>query len=135
MDLLACEMTAKSGMDPGELYRELEEKFGKAFYERTDVPATPEQKSVLKKLSPEMVKAKDLGGDPISAKLTRAPGNNAELGGLKVVTPGGWFAARPSGTEDICKIYAESFRSDAHLLRIQEEAAGIVQAAYRAAGV
>jgi phosphoglucomutase len=135
MDLLACEMTAKTGKDPGELYRELEEKFGKAFYERMDVAATPEQKSVLKKLSPETVKAKDLGGEAIAAKLTRAPANNAEFGGLKVVTPGGWFAARPSGTEDICKIYAESFKSEAHLRRIQEEAMEIVHAAYRAAGV
>jgi len=135
MDLLACEITAKSGKDPGELYREIEEKFGKAFYERMDAPATPAQKSVLKKLSPDLVRAKELAGEAITAKLTRAPANNAEFGGLKVVTPGGWFAARPSGTEDICKIYTESFRGEDHLRRIQEEAMEIVQAAYQAAGV
>jgi phosphoglucomutase len=135
MDLLACEITAKSGKDPGELYRELEQKFGKTLYARMDVPATPAQKSVLKKLSPDLVGAKELAGEAITAKLTRAPANNAEFGGLKVVTPGGWFAARPSGTEDICKIYTESFRGEDHLRRIQEEAMEIVQAAYQAAGV
>jgi phosphoglucomutase len=135
MDLLACEITAKSGKDPGELYREIEEKFGKAFYERMDVPATPAQKSVLKKLSPDLVRAKELAGEAITAKLTRAPANNAEFGGLKVVSPGGWFAARPSGTEDICKIYTESFRSEDHLRRMQEEAVEIVKAAYQTAGV
>lgn len=135
MDLLACEITAKSGKDPGELYRELEQKFGKTLYARMDVPATPAQKSVLKKLSPDLVRAKELAGEAITAKLTRAPANNAEFGGLKVVTPGGWFAARPSGTEDICKIYTESFRGEDHLRRIQEEAMEIVQAAYQAAGV
>jgi phosphoglucomutase len=135
MDLLACEITAKSGKDPGELYRELEEEFGKAFYERMDVPATPAQKSVLKRLSPDLVSTKELAGEAITAKLTRAPANNAEFGGLKVVSPGGWFAARPSGTEDICKIYTESFRSEDHLRRMQEEAAEIVQAAYQSAGI
>jgi len=135
MDLLACEMTAKSGKDPGELYRNLEERFGRAFYERMDMPATPAQKSVLKKLSPDMVGAEELAGEAITAKLNRAPANNAEFGGLKVITPGGWFAARPSGTEDIFKIYAESFRGEAHLRRIQEEAMEIVRAAYQAAGV
>ena len=135
MDLLACEITAKSGKDPGELYREIEEKFGKAFYERMDVPATPAQKSVLKNLSPDLVRAKELAGEAITAKLTRAPANNAEFGGLKVVTPGGWFAARPSGTEDICKIYTESFRSEDHLRRMQEEAVEMVKAAYQTAGV
>ena len=135
MDLLACEITAKSGKDPGELYRELEHKFGKTLYARMDVPATPAQKSVLKKLSPDLVRAKELAGEAITAKLTRAPANNAEFGGLKVVTPGGWFAARPSGTEDICKIYTESFRGEDHLRRIQKEAMEIVQAAYQAAGV
>jgi phosphoglucomutase len=135
MDLLACEMTAKSGKDPGELYRELEEKFGRAFYERIDVPATSEQKAVLKNLSPDSVTAKELGGEPIVAKLTRAPANDAEIGGLKVVTQNGWFAARPSGTEDICKIYAESLRGKDHLQRIQEEATVIVNAAYKAAGL
>ncbi len=135
MDLLACEMTAKTGKDPGELYGELEERFGKAFYRRIDVPASPEQKAVLKKLSPGHVTATTLAGEPIAAALTRAPGNGVDIGGLKVVTEGGWFAARPSGTEDICKIYAESFRGEEHLRRIQEEAAAIVDAAYMAAGV
>jgi phosphoglucomutase len=135
MDLLACEMTAKTGKDPGELYRDLEEKFGRAFYERIDVPATPEQKAVLKKLSLDSVTAKELGGEPIIAKLTRAPANDAEIGGLKVVTRNGWFAARPSGTEDICKIYAESLRGNDHLQRILEEATVIVNAAYKAAGL
>src|SRR5512139_2355829 len=130
MDLLACEITAKTRKDPGELYREIEERYGKAFYERIDVPASPDQKAALKKLSPKHIAAKELAGEPITAKLTRAPGNNADLGGLKVVTQGGWFAARPSGTEDICKIYTESFRGEEHLKRIQEEAMAIVNAAY-----
>ena len=135
MNLLACEITAKSGKDPGELYREIEERFGKAFYQRIDVPASPGQKAVLKKLSPDRITAKDLAGEPIISKLTRAPGNNADIGGLKVVTQSGWFAARPSGTEDICKIYAESFRDEKHLKRIQEEAMAIVGAAYKDARV
>jgi phosphoglucomutase len=135
MDLLAAEITAKSGRDPGKLYRDLEEKFGRAFYKRIDVPASLEQKAVLKKLSPELVSASNLAGEPILAKLTRAPGNHADIGGIKVVTREGWFAVRPSGTEDICKIYAESFRGEEHLKRIQEEAMGIVHAAYKAAGV
>ena len=135
MDLLACEMTAKTGKDPAELYRELEDRFGSPFYERIDAPATPEQKAVLKKLSPELVTAQELAGEPITAKLTRAPGNNAEIGGLKVMTQNGWFAARPSGTEDIYKIYAESFLGEEHLQKIQEEAVAIVSAAFAAAGV
>jgi len=133
MNLLACEITARTGKDPGECYREIEEKFGKAFYERIDVPASPGQKAALKKLSPQHIKAKELAGEPITAKLTRVPGINADLGGLKVVTEGGWFAARPSGTEDICKIYTESFRGEKHLKRIQEEALAIVNAAYKKA--
>jgi phosphoglucomutase len=133
MNLLACEITAKMKKDPGELYGEIEERFGKAFYERIDVPASPEQKAALKKLSPQHITAKDLAGDPVIAKLTKAPGNNADIGGLKVVTQGGWFAARPSGTEDICKIYTESFRGEKHLKRIQEEAMAIVNAAYQEA--
>ena len=133
MDLLACEITAKTRKDPGELYRQIEERYGKAFYERIDVPASPDQKAALKKLSPEHITAKELAGEPITAKLTRAPGNDAALGGLKVVTPGGWFAARPSGTEDICKIYTESFRGEKHLKRIQEEAMAIVNGAYKKA--
>jgi phosphoglucomutase len=135
MDFLACEITAKTKRDPGELYREIEERFGRAFYQRIDVSASPEQKAALKKLSPDHITAKDLAGEPIVSKLTRAPGNDADIGGLKVVTQGGWFAARPSGTEDICKIYAESFRGEKHLKRIQEEAMAIVEAAYKEAGV
>jgi len=133
MDFLACEMTARLGKDPGELYRKIEERFGKAFYQRIDVPASAEQKAALKKLSAHSITVKDLAGEPIIAKLTRAQSNDAEIGGLKVVTRSGWFAARPSGTEDICKIYAESFRSDDHLKRIQEEAMTMVDAAYREA--
>jgi phosphoglucomutase len=132
MDLLACEITAKMGRDPGELYKEMEGKFGRAFCERIDVPASREQKAVLKRLSPGQIKAKDLAGDPIIARLTRAPGNDADIGGIKVVTQNGWFAARPSGTEDICKIYTESFRSKEHLRKIQEEAMAIVGRAYKA---
>jgi phosphoglucomutase len=135
MDFLACEITAKTKKDPGELYREIEERFGRAFYQRIDVPASPGQKAALKKLSPHHISAKDLAGEPIVSKLTRAPGNDADIGGLKVVTQGGWFAARPSGTEDICKIYAESFRGEKHLKRIQEEALEIVNAAYKEARV
>lgn len=135
MDLLACEITAKLGKDPGELYGEIENRFGRAFYQRIDVPASREQKAALKKLSPKQITAKDLAGEPIVSKLTRAPGNDADIGGLKVVTQGGWFAARPSGTEDICKIYAESFRGENHLKSIQEEAMAIVEAAYKEARV
>jgi phosphoglucomutase len=135
MNLLACEITAKTGKDPGELYGEIEERFGRAFYRRIDVPASPEQKAAIKKLSPNHITAKQLAGEPIVSKLTRAPGNDAEIGGLKVAIKGGWFAARPSGTEDICKIYAESFRGEDHLKSIQEEAMGIVEAAYKEAGV
>jgi phosphoglucomutase len=131
MDFLACEITAKTKKDPGELYREIEERFGRAFYQRIDVPASPGQKAALKKLSPDRITAKDLAGEPIISKLTKAPGNSADIGGLKVVTQGGWFAARPSGTEDICKMYAESLRSEKHLKRIQEEAMAIVEAAYK----
>jgi phosphoglucomutase len=135
MNLLAAEITAKTGRDPGELYRGLEERFGMTFYERIDVPASTEQKAVLKKLSPDMISTINLAGEPILAKLTRAPGNHVDIGGIKVVTKGGWFAARPSGTEDICKIYAESLRGEEHLKIIQEEAMRIVHAAYKAAGV
>ena len=129
MDLLAGEIMAKTGRDPGEIYKTLEEQFGSSVYERIDAPATPEQKAVLEKLSAEMITAKELAGEPIIAKLTRAPGNQAPLGGLKVVTENGWFAARPSGTEDIYKIYAESFRGREHLEQIQREARKIVAAA------
>jgi phosphoglucomutase len=127
--LLAAEITARTGKDPGLHYRELTAQFGTPYYTRIDAPATPEQKSRLKKLSPEAVTANALAGEAITAKLTRAPGNDAEIGGLKVVTPNGWFAARPSGTEDIYKLYAESFRSAEHLQEIVREAQGIVTAA------
>ena len=126
MDLLAAEMMAKTGRDPGELYRELTKEFGEAVYERTDAPATPAQKSILSKLSPEQVETEELAGDKIVAKLTTAPGNGASIGGLKVVTHHGWFAARPSGTEDVYKLYAESFRGKDHLQRIQEEAQSLI---------
>ena len=127
MDLLAAEITAKMGCDPGELYKELEEKFGKSVYERIDTPATKEQKTALSKLSPEQVSVEELAGEKIIAKLTHAPGNHAAIGGLKVVTQNGWFAARPSGTEDINKIYAESFLGEDHLKKIQEEAVHIIK--------
>jgi len=126
MDLLAAEITARTGKDPGEHYRELTAEFGSPFYTRIDAPATPEQKAKLQKLSPDAVKESDLAGEPITAKLTKAPGNNAPIGGLKVVAESGWFAARPSGTENIYKIYAESFKSQAHLNAILSEAQKIV---------
>ncbi|MBT8494467.1 MAG: phosphoglucomutase (alpha-D-glucose-1,6-bisphosphate-dependent) [Deltaproteobacteria bacterium] len=135
LNLLAAEITATTGRDPGEHYAELESKFGSPVYERIDAPATAAQKDVLKKLSPDQVEASELAGEAIVAKLTRAPGNDAAIGGLKVVTENGWFAARPSGTEEIYKIYAESFRGADHLGRIQEEARSIVSAAFRGAGV
>jgi phosphoglucomutase len=126
MDLLAAEITARTGKDPGEHYRELTAEFGTSYYTRNDAPATPEQKAKLKQLSTEAVAASTLAGEPITAKLTRAPGNNAPIGGLKVVAASGWFAARPSGTENIYKIYAESFKDQAHLNAILQEAEGIV---------
>jgi phosphoglucomutase len=135
LDLLAAEITAKTGRDPSEHYRALEAQFGSPVYKRTDVPASLEQKAALKSLSADMVTAKELAGEAITAKLTHAPGNGAAIGGLKVVTENGWFAARPSGTEQIYKIYAESFRDQDHLDRIQEEAQEIVQKAFRAAGI
>jgi phosphoglucomutase len=131
--LLSAEITARMGRDPGELYRELTHEFGEPVYERIDAPATPEQKAILAKLSPEQVKIKDLAGEKILAILTTAPGNNAPIGGLKVVAENGWFAARPSGTENIYKIYAESFRGTDHLKSIQEEAQSIVSASLAAA--
>jgi phosphoglucomutase len=132
MDLLAIELRARTGKDPGTLYRELAAALGEPVYARVDAAATPAEKAILKKLSPQAVAATELGGEPIVAKLTRAPGNGAEIGGLKVVAANGWFAARPSGTEDVYKIYAESFRDEAHLARILDEAKGIVAAALRA---
>jgi phosphoglucomutase len=126
MDLLAAEITARTGKDPGEHYRELTAQFGTPYYTRIDAPATPEQKSKLQKLSPEVVTESELAGEPITAKLTNAPGNHAAIGGLKVVAGSGWFAARPSGTENIYKIYAESFKSEAHLKAIVNEAQEMV---------
>ena len=131
MGLLAAEMTARTGRDPGELYRELASQHGAPFYARTDAAATPEQKAKLGKLAPSQVSAKNLAGDPIEAILTNAPGDNNAIGGLKVVTKNGWFAARPSGTENIYKIYAESFVSEDHLRSIQQEARAVVTAALR----
>ena len=127
--LLAAEMTAKTGKTPSERFRELTEKYGSTAYDRIDAPATPEQKNILKNLSPEQVTATTLAGDPITAKLTRAPGNGEPIGGLKVVTDQAWFAARPSGTEDVYKIYAESFRGEDHLKQVFEEAREVVSAA------
>ncbi len=135
LDLLAVEILAKTGRDPAEHFQTLEDKFGRSEYARIDAPASKAQKAVLEDLSPEMIEAKEMAGDKIVATLTRAPCNNAPIGGLKVVTEHGWFAARPSGTEDVYKIYAESFNGDEHLRRIQQEAQEIVAAAFKAAGV
>ena len=126
MDLLAAEITARTGKDPGQHYQDLTAEFGNPYYTRIDAPATAEQKAKLQKLSPEAVKESDLAGEPITAKLTKAPGNQAPIGGLKVVAKNGWFAARPSGTENIYKIYAESFTSESHLYAIVSEAQEMV---------
>jgi phosphoglucomutase len=134
MDLLAAEITARTGKDPGEHYRALTEKLGTPSYTRIDAPATPEQKALLAKLSPESVKEAELAGEPIVAKLTRAPGNDAPIGGLKVVAANGWFAARPSGTENVYKIYAESFKGKRHLDAIVAEARQIVSNALAGRG-
>jgi phosphoglucomutase len=131
MDLLAAEITARSGKDPGELYQELTTEFGTPYYTRIDAPATPDQKARLQKLSPEAVTTDILADEPITAKLTSAPGNGAPIGGLKVITDNGWFAARPSGTENIYKIYAESFKDESHLAAIVGEAQEIVADALR----
>jgi phosphoglucomutase len=130
LDLLAVEILARTGKDPGVHYQELTRKFGAPLYTRIDQPATAAQKSALKKLSPDAVRATTLAGEPILQRLTKAPGNNADIGGLKVVTENGWFAARPSGTEDVYKIYAESFRDAKHLESIVEEARKIVGDAF-----
>jgi phosphoglucomutase len=135
MDLLAAEITAATGMDPGIHYAELEDMFGSPLYERIDAAATPEQKAVLKDLSAEGIEIKTLAGEEITGTFTLAPGNAAPIGGLKVVTRNGWFAARPSGTEDVYKIYAESFLGKEHLKRIQDEAQEIVNTAFDHAGV
>jgi phosphoglucomutase len=127
--LLAAEIIAVTGQTPSRRYDALTERHGAPVYARVDAPASREQKAVLAGLSPEQVSATELAGEPITAKLTRAPGNDAALGGLKVTTASGWFAARPSGTEDVYKIYAESFQGTEHLARIQEEARAVVGAA------
>ena len=126
LNLLAAEITACTGRDPGEHYRDLAAEFGTAYYTRIDAPATPEQKTKLGRLSPDAVRAATLAGEAITARLTHAPGNGAPIGGLKVVAQSGWFAARPSGTENIYKIYAESFRDSSHLDAIVSEAQQIV---------
>ena len=125
-NLLGAEITARTGKDPGEHYQELTAEFGTPYYTRIDAPATPEQKAKLQKLSPEAVVTAKLAGEPITAKLTAAPGDGAPIGGLKVMTANGWFAARPSGTENIYKIYAESFKDETHLNAIVSEAQEIV---------
>jgi phosphoglucomutase len=135
MDLLAAEITARTGKNPGEHYRELTAEFGIPYYTRIDAPATPEQKAKLEKLTPDAVKESDLAGEAITAKLTKAPGNDAPIGGLKVVAESGWFAARPSGTENIYKIYAESFKSQTHLNAILNEAEEMVNNAMGSSAV
>jgi phosphoglucomutase len=134
LGLLAAEIVATTGEDPATRYRNLTRELGDPVYERIDAPATTDQKNILKKLSPDEVQAKSLAGDPIRAVLTRAPGNHAAIGGLKVVTDEGWFAARPSGTEDVYKIYAESFRGPDHLRKIQDEARALISRVFAAAG-
>lgn len=135
LGLLAAEMRAVTGVDPGDAYRSLEARHGSACYRRMDAPASRAQKEALMRLRPEDVQARELAGEPIEAVLTHAPGNGASIGGLKVVTASGWFAARPSGTEDVYKIYAESFEGEAHLARLQEEAQALVAATFARAGI
>ena len=133
LSLLAAEIIAMTGRDPGSWYDQLTRDLGRPFYARTDLPATATQKKALKALRAESLRAKELAGEPITAKLTKAPGNGAEIGGLKVATRSGWFAVRPSGTEDLCKIYAESLVSEDHLTKIQNQAREIVQSVFAAA--
>jgi phosphoglucomutase len=133
MDLLAAELTAVTGRDPSDLYRELTAELGESLYARIDAPATAQQKAALSKLSPDQVGVRTLAGDPILARLTKAPGNGAAIGGLKVVTAQGWFAARPSGTEDVYKLYAESFKGPGHLSQIQTEAQALIAGVLSAA--
>ena len=134
LGLLAGEMTAVTGRDPGDLYRDLVRDLGASAYARIDAPASPAQKAVLGRLAPEDVPVATLAGDAVTARLTRAPGNDAPIGGLKVATAHGWFAVRPSGTENVYKLYAESARGPEHLARIQDEARTIVAGLFRAAG-
>ncbi len=132
LGLLAAEITARTQRDPSQLFDVLTSELGVPFYERIDAPATPAQKSLLKALSPEKLGIRELAGEPVRATLTAAPGNGQSFGGIKVITDSGWFAARPSGTEDVYKIYAESFRSQAHLRQIQREAQSAVTHAFKA---
>ena len=134
MDLLAAEMLAVTGKDPARLYSELTAQLGEPVYERIDAPATRAQKAALQKFSPQQVQSRELAGEPITAMLTEAPGNKASIGGLKVTTANGWFAARPSGTEDVYKLYAESFKGQAHLQRIQEDAQALISLVFASAG-
>jgi phosphoglucomutase len=134
LDLLAAEITARTGTDPGQRFQELASRFGTPYYSRIDTPATPAQKTALERLSADAVQASTLAGEPITARLTNAPGNDAPIGGLKVTASSGWFAARPSGTEDVYKVYAESFRSPEHLTRIIDEAREIVAKAVESRG-
>ncbi|HEY3425942.1 MAG TPA: phosphoglucomutase, alpha-D-glucose phosphate-specific, partial [Negativicutes bacterium] len=133
--LLAAEITAKTGHDPGQYYQELTAKFGAPVYERIDAVTNSQQKAVLLKLSPEQITTDTLAGERITSKLTKAPSNNQSIGGLKVCSENGWFAARPSGTEDVYKIYAESFKGAQHLKQIQEEAKKMISDTFIAAGV
>jgi phosphoglucomutase len=130
---LSAEILARTGKDPSQIYADLTTRYGDPVYERIDAPATPEQKAVLSKLSPEQLTARELGGDPITATLTTAPANGAPIGGLKVVTARGWFAARPSGTENVYKIYAESFAGRDHLKRLQTEAQQLISSVFSGA--
>jgi phosphoglucomutase len=133
MGLLSAEILAKTGRDPGEHYLKLTGTFGTPVYERIDAPANPEQKALLSKLSASQVHATEMAGEAITGILTEAPGNHKPIGGLRVVTKNGWFAARPSGTEDVYKIYGESFLGTGHLHRIQEEAQALVSKVFRQA--
>jgi phosphoglucomutase len=133
LGLLAAEITAVTGMDPGQHYDALATRLGAPVYTRIDTPCTAAEKAAFRRLTPEAVTATSLAGDPVTARLTTAPGNGAPIGGLKVTTAQGWFAARPSGTEDVYKLYAESFRDAAHLERIVAEARALVQAVLRSA--
>ncbi|HEY7161609.1 MAG TPA: phosphoglucomutase (alpha-D-glucose-1,6-bisphosphate-dependent), partial [Acidobacteriota bacterium] len=135
MDLLAVEILSNTGKDPGQLYAELEAQFGSSTYKRIDVPATPQQKTVLHNLSPDMVTTSELAGDPIISKITHTPANNAPIGGLKVSTANAWFAARPSGTENIFKVYLESLKGSGHLEKVQEEAFALIQKVFKTAGL
>jgi phosphoglucomutase len=131
LGLLAAEMTARTKSDPSQLFDQLTSEFGVPFYERIDAPATPAQKNLLKALTGEKLGMKELAGEPVRAALTAAPGNGQPFGGIKVITDDGWFAARPSGTEDVYKIYAESFRSEGHLRQIQQDAQAAIDHAFR----